>query len=358
MRILTRYLLAQFLFVSLIALLFFVMSLCLADLLMNLSRFGSNATMTFSKIVWLTVLYIPQTISFALAPSLLFAVSFVLGSMYSNNELITVFSSGIPLVRLALPLFIVGALASLFLFFWNDQGVIPTMKEKNSLTRQAEGLSNLSNTNVAILTDKGKILMSAAFYDDSSKRLSEVILVFRHQDGSLERRVDAQWGNWVGKTWVFHKVRLFEIDRQGNITQTTLDEWKSPRITEPPESFQRKVIKVTEMTFHQAGVYVESLKRGGLPYRAIETDYFQRVSFSLGPFVVIWISAAIGGRFRKNILLMSLLTSLLVSSSYIVLQMIFGLFSKTGFLPPLLGASSGVAIGAFAGFYLFAKART
>ncbi len=358
MRILTKYLLSQFLLVALLALAFFVLSLSLADLLMDLSKFASNPVMTFSKIVWLTVLYIPQTVSYALAPSLLFAVSFALGTMYGHNELIMVFSSGISLFRLTVPLFLVGLFASVFLFFWNDRGVIPTMREKNSLTREALGLSSLSNTNVAVLTDKGKVLMSAAFYDDAAKRLSNVVLVFRHADGSLESRLDAAWGTWNGKTWIFHNAQRYVIDSAGNVTETSVKEWQSPETSEPPVSFQRKTQDVSEMTFNQAGNFVASLKRGGLPYREVETDYLQRLSFSLGPFVVIWISAAIGGRFRKNILLMSLLTSLLVSSAYIILQMIFGLLAKTGYLPPWLGAGSGVVVGTAAGLYLFWHART
>ena len=98
--------------------------------------------------------------------------------------------------------------------------------------------------------------------------------------------------------------------------------------------------------------------RKRLPSAEPETDTYQRISFSFSPFVVIWISAALGGRFRKNVLLMSLLVSLLVSASYIILQMVFGLLSKTDLVPPWMGAGTGVLVGSLAGAVLFSRART
>jgi len=183
-------------------------------------------------------------------------------------------------------------------------------------------------------------------------------LVWMDVSGTLVWRRDAEWAVWAGGVWVFHKVKTYTPDQAGRVAYQYVDQWSDPHIADPPESFQKKNIEVQELTFAQSLAYVDTLKKGGLPSLEAETDALQRISFSFSPFVVIWISAAIGGRFRKNILLMSLLVSLLVSASYVVLQMVFGLFSKTGVLPPWLGAGSGVVVGAVAGFLLFTRART
>jgi len=152
-------------------------------------------------------------------------------------------------------------------------------------------------------------------------------------------------------------VKTYTPTPDGQVSYHYDEQWSDPAVQDPPESFQRKNIEMAELTFREALVYVETLKRGGLPSAEAETDALQRISFSFSPFVVIWISAAIGGRFRKNILLMSLLVSLLISASYIILQMVFGLLAKTGALPPWVGAGAGVLVGAVAGFVLFVRAR-
>jgi lipopolysaccharide export system permease protein len=74
--------------------------------------------------------------------------------------------------------------------------------------------------------------------------------------------------------------------------------------------------------------------------------------------MVAFISSAVGGRFRKNILLMSLLTSLVFSVVYYVTQMVSVIFAKLGLIPPLAGAWGAFLLFAFATFWLFRYART
>jgi len=354
---LTRYLLSQFLFLFFLALAFFVISIVLSDMLINLSKLVPLGV-GMDQILSLSALYLPQALSWSLSPSLLFAVSFVLGTFYAHNELVVVFGSGISLRRFTFPLFLIGALASVFLFFWNDRGVIGAESQRQELNRTLQGLSSKNNTNVALLADGGKLLYSATFYNDQSKTLTGVILVWKEPNGDFVRRVDAEWADWSQDRWLFHKVKTYLPSTNGTISYRFDDQWFDPTVNDPPESFQRKNVEMNELTFAQALDYVQTLKRGGLPSEEAETDALQRISFSFSPFVVIWISAAIGGRFRKNILLMSLLVSLLVSASYVILQMVFGLFAKTGALPPWVGAGAGVLVGAVVGLILFTRART
>jgi len=352
-----RYLSSQFIFLFFLSLMFFVLSLVLSDLLVNLSKLIPLGA-TLPSVLQLSVLYIPQSLSWSLSPSLLFSVSFVLGSLYAHNELVIVFGSGISLRQFTTPLFVVGVLASVFLFFWNDRGVIQSEHQRQELTRTLQGFSSKSNANVALLSHGGKLLYSAAYYNDQTKSLTNIICVWKKDDGSFLLRRDAEWADWNGHFWVFHKVKAYTPQTDGTIQYTFDDQWEDPMVDDAPESFQKNNINVSELTFSEALRYVHTLKQGGLPYAEAETEALQRLSFSFSPFVVIWVSAAIGGRFRKNILLMSLLISLLISASYVILQMIFGLLAKTGVLPPWLGANAGVFVGALAGAFLFHRARS
>ena len=352
-----RYLLSQFAFLFFLALVFFSLSIVLSDLLVNLSKLVPLGV-GLDQILTLSALFLPQALSWSLSPSILFSVSFVLGTLYAHNELVVVFGSGISLRRFTAPLFLIGVVASVFLFFWNDRGVIGAESRRQELNRTLQGLSSKNNSNVALLSQGGGLLYSAAFYNDQTKTLTGVILVWKGPDGSFQKRVDAEWADWGQDRWTLHKVKTYTPTPDGKVTYQYEETWSDPKVADNPESFQRKNIEMAELTFGQALDYVASLKRGGLPSAEAETDALQRISFSFSPFVVIWISAAIGGRFRKNVLLMSLLVSLLVSAAYIILQMVFGLISKTGGLPPWVGAGSGVVAGAAAGFVLFLRART
>jgi len=296
---LTRYLLQQFLVLFVLALVFFQLSIVLSDLLVNLSKLVPLG-IGMPDILKLSVLYLPQSLSWSLAPALLFACSFVLGNLYAHNELVVVFGSGISLRQFTLPLFVIGALASVFLFFWNDRGVIAAETQRLELNRSLQGLSSKNNNNVALLSNGGKLLYSAVFYNDQTHTLTGVILVWKDDEGKFSRRVDAEWADWTQGQWVFHKVKTYQPQPDGTVAYHYDEQWSDPGVRDAPESFQRKNIEMNELTFGQALAYVDTLKKGGLPSSEAETDALQRISFSFSPFVVIWISAAVGGRSAKT----------------------------------------------------------
>ena len=112
------------------------------------------------------------------------------------------------------------------------------------------------------------------------------------------------------------------------------------------------------MSADEAGLWVESLQNAGLPYREPLTEYYKRYSFAFTPLIVVFLSCAVGGRFKKNILLMSLLLSLVVSVLYYVSQLVSSLLAKSGILTPLLGAWGPFILFFVAGLWLFKTAKT
>jgi lipopolysaccharide export system permease protein len=65
-----------------------------------------------------------------------------------------------------------------------------------------------------------------------------------------------------------------------------------------------------------------------------------------------------GGRFRKNILLMSLLTSLGAAVLFYVSEMITMMMAKLGYIPPFVGAWFPVMMFIVVGGLLLRSAKT
>jgi lipopolysaccharide export system permease protein len=103
---------------------------------------------------------------------------------------------------------------------------------------------------------------------------------------------------------------------------------------------------------------VKDLKESGLSYAEAEADYFHRFSFPAVSFVVIFLSVTMGGRFRKNILLMSLLASLGTAVVYYVVEMISMMSAKVGMIPPQAGAWIPVLLCVIAGLFLLRYSKT
>jgi lipopolysaccharide export system permease protein len=76
---------------------------------------------------------------------------------------------------------------------------------------------------------------------------------------------------------------------------------------------------------------VKDLKTAGLPFVGALAEYYHRFSFAAVSFVVMILSISMGGRFKKNILLMSLLASLSAAVVFYVMEMISMMMAKLGY---------------------------
>lgn len=352
--------LKQFIPVFLVTMIFFVVLLQLADLFGNMWQYMNNEV-PISSILYISFLYIPKCISFSLPIALLFAISFTLGNLYANNELIAIFGSGISLIRFTSPLLISGILLCFISFYFEDLVVIPSYKQKNATSMELKGLkSTFSNTNVTIISGQGNVIYNLDYYNDEAMTMSNVIVIKRDVNGSFISRLDGESAKWNSdeSLWEFQKCRLFMWDSMENyIEEKNFTSYSDPMFNEEPDTFRKVTRNVDEMPITDAKQWILSLKKAGLPYRDSLTDYYARFSFALTPFIVAMISCALGGKFKKNILLMSLLSSLILSVVYYVIQMIMALMAKLGHIPPFAGAWTSVIIFLFVGLGLFRTAK-
>ncbi len=359
MKVLNKMLLISFLQTFIVSIIFFVFLLELVDLFANLWRYLNNDASIF-LIIKVAYLYLPKCIIYAVSPSLLFSVSYTLGSYYSNNELIAIFGSGISLVKFTLPLILTGMLFSFGSFFFNEIVVIESYKAKNDLSNILLGYSpSFSNTNITVVGGDNNIIYHADYFNDNSQTLSGLILIILNDNGLFYQRIDSEWAEFKDGLWVMNRTRSFTMEENLEITEKYFPTLTMPKINEPPSTFRKLVKDINELTRGAAKEWILSIKKTGLQgYKDALVDYYERYSFALTPFIVIFISSSLGGRFKKNILLMSLLTSLGLSVLYYVLKMILILLAKQGYIQPVTGAWGAFFIFTLSGILLYKQART
>lgn len=359
MRLLRRLLLRQFFPILLVALLFFVLLLQLIDVFGSIWRYFAH-DVGIRQVAWIALLYLPKCLSFALPVSFLFAVSYTLGLSYANNELFAIFGSGVSLHRLVLPFLLLGVLFSVGAFFFDDVIVIPTFQMKNDAYEQAvKQVTTFSQSNVTVTSPDQRVIYVADYYNDALKRLTNVTVIVRDARMSLVSRVDAQWAEWSETGWVLRACRIFTWDAATKLlSEESRDSYESPLLAEPPGTFRKLARTIAEMTRSDAQRYVALIRKAGLPYREVLTDYYRKYSFALTPLIVALIASSLGSTFKKNILLMSLLSALVISVAFYVAQMLAAILSKSGSIPPLAGAWTPFTVFLALGVLLFRTART
>lgn len=359
MRLLRRMLLRQFFPIFVLALLFFVLLLQLIDVFGNIWRYFAH-NVTVGEVAWIALLYTPKGIAFALPVSFLFAIAYTLGLFYANNELFAIFGSGVSLYRLVLPFLLLGAVLSVGGFFFEDQVVIPTFRDKNAAySRAVKQVTSLSQSNVAVTSPDQRVVYVADYYNDSLSRLTGLTVVIRDERMTLVSRIDAQSADWQGSRWVLQGCRVFSWDPSTRMLSDRSEPvYDSPLLNEPPATFRRLARNVEEMDVAESERYVALIRRAGLPYREALTDFYRKYSFSLTPLVVAFIASSLGSAFKKNILLMSLLSALVISVGFYVSQMVSAILAKNGVIPPVAGAWVPFSLFLVIGFMLFRTART
>jgi lipopolysaccharide export system permease protein len=353
--VLDRYLLKQFWPVFFVAISMFVLLLCLIDLFANLNRY-LNYEVPMKQILLISGYYVPKGVSYAMPISLLFAAAYVLGDLYARNELTAVFSSGIPFWRFALPLVLVGALASVFSFFFQDIVVVPTLKQKNSMSRIAlHQQRGESNSDIVIKTRNGQLVYSVDYYDVSLSVLNGVSIVEQGENGEFISLIRAPRAAWNGEYWELNNALIYAWDNDF-LRVKPLEPTGVYR--EHPDTFRRNAGEVEDLPVMDAALLVDDLKNAGLPFIGAQAELYRRFSFSAAPLIVMILSISMGGRFKKNILLMTLSMSLCAAVVFYVMEMVTMMMAQAGYILPVVGAWFPILVFSVIGLLLLRGAKT
>lgn len=342
--VLDRYLLSSFLPTLVVSTLFFMLAVALADLMANIVQYV-QAGVSPAQMLRVTALYLPKCASWALPLAMLFSASYTLGTLYANNELLVVLGSGVRLGSFLAPLFAFALLASVAFLAFEDAVVVPSYAAKRQLARELirSGEATDGHNDITIMSDGGRLIWNLRYYDAQGLTMSGVTVVERDVAGGFAMRLNAQSASWTGERWRFAGVRRFF--RLGDaLADETLPSYEREGLDEPPDSFRGGSKDLDAMRLAEAKAHRDFLLRAGLPAAAAGAEYYRRHAYALTPLLVTAMASAFAGLFRKNLLLMSLLVSLVGATIYYVSQMIGMLLAKSGALSPALGAFAPILI--------------
>lgn len=349
------YLFKKFLPVFLGAVSFFSFVLVLLDLLINIWSYISSEIPVL-QVLYIELLYIPKTVSFAIPLSILFASSYMLSDLYAKNELTSIFASGVSLLRFTMPLLVFAFFTSIGLFYFEDRVVVPTYAKKieyESIALRKNQSKN--NDRIVLLAENGRVVYKADYYDDRSKKIFGLFVVRRDEDHTLQKILQAESAVWKDDYWQINGYTIYEAVDDG--FKTTSD-MSGLEINEPPETFQSNVTDIEAVNIQDSKVYLAHLRRTGLPSAEPLSQYYKKFSFPFIVFIVVFLSIGLSGKTRKNVLLVSLGLCLASAVGFYVLQMITMLFARFGLIPPAMGAWFPVVSFVFISIILLRFSRT
>ena len=353
--------LKSFILSFIVSILLFMMIVELLDIFSNLWRYINNSV-PFSAILKVALLYAPKCIFYAIPVATLFSVSHTLGSMFAKNELIAIFGSGISIYKLTFPLILGGLCISILTFIFHENIVTTTFHKKNELTAKLLRTEiKLNNDNITVMNSTREIIYNADFYNDTTETLSNLMVLDRTENKKFPSRIECKQAVWdvAAERWNLIDCRKYSYNQKENkYNLESIHRIEDKKYDLKPSTFRKVVNNIEEMNVNDAVEWIENLKKAGISYRIQLIEYYKRFSFPLTSLIVAIIASSVGGSFRKNIVIMSLLTSLLLAAGYYIMQMVLGLLARLGYIPPLAGAWGSFIVFFFLSIILLRYAKT
>lgn len=341
MRILTRYILNEFLKPFLLGLVAFASLLIISELFVQLDKWIELKTpllVSAEYLFWRT----PEWLVRISPVAVLLATLFSLGGLARHNELTAMKSSGISLYRIVLPLLVL----CLFLVLGSlsfSELVLPYANQRVDYIYDVKVMHRKirnyqKQENLIIAGEEGR--MYTIKYLDGEKKLMEGISVDQfNKKFNLISQIYAKKAIWKGNHWIFYDgvYRQFDYGEERRIKEEKFNE----RIFYLPERldhFCRKQKKPNEMSYFELRDYIAKLNKNGIPAIQEKVELYSKISFPFSCFIIMLIGIPFALQTSKSGKVMGFALSIFICFFYWGMFSVGKAIGENRILPPTLAA--------------------
>ncbi len=361
MRILSRYILAEFITFLGYTLLAFAAVFVLVDLVENMDHF-IDGKVAFRIIGLYYLTYLPYIITLVLPVAMLLATMFSLGRLVGDNEVTAMKASGISLYRILLPLYGFSIFIGLLSMLFAEEVVPKTELQRQEIkeyvdarrggNRQAVlSVSLFTNRernreNVFLANGDGKIVY-ARFYRAHDKTAENVSIFSpvteRKGEGGvfgisrIRARIDADSMVYTENRWLLRNAVERTFSDSGEV-RTHHAELNAAFIKRAPSDFAHIDLKPESMNFFQLRDYIRGISEKGGDASDWLVDLYLKVSFPFISFVIVFFGAPMVAGSLKRSKAASFGLALIISFVYYAFINAFQILGRTGTVDPLLAA--------------------
>ncbi len=338
MRILDRYLAAEFLKVFAFSLVVFFAVYVIVDLFDRLSRGFLDAS---ARVVVQYYIYRLPWIGYQVMPvAVLLAVLLSLGNLARHNELLAMKMGQLSPLRIVAPLLILSLLTSLAAFAMGES-IVPRMNERalNLYRVKVKKVPAFQRTreNDIWYRAKGNRFLNISLLAMASGTVWGFTLFELSPDFQLIRRVDAKEARWRdGRWWL--KDGFISLTRPDGTYQVTPFGKMPLDLEEKPEDLAQVVRESEEMNSAELREYIGKLIKIGVNTMRYQVDLAAKTSTAFVSLVMALIGIAFALRTGKGGVMAWTGACVAVGVCYFLLHLLSINLGRGGVLPPLVAA--------------------
>ncbi|MGA2192839.1 MAG: LPS export ABC transporter permease LptG [Nitrospirota bacterium] len=293
MRIISKYVLMEFIRFFIITLIAFVILYMLGDFIEKIDDFIEHNTATGDVVRYL--LYQLPNIAFMVMPlAVLLSTVLSLGLLSKNSEIIAMKAGGIPLYRIAAPIFTASIVLS-GLLFWANETVIPYCNAKAEYIKTVKiekkpERPSLKQDKLWFRGPKGEIInIGLVDFNSGTPTCYGLNFYMLDKQFRLVERVDAERMDWDNGTWVLSKGITYDFGQVGGIKITPF-KTQVVKLPEKPEDFKRAERLSEEMDYSELESYIDKLRREGYNPVKYVVDLQGKISFTLANIIMVIVA--------------------------------------------------------------------
>lgn len=354
MKVVSRYVLVEFLRVFGLCMVGFLMIYALVDLFDRLEGFLKYHA-TFGEVVRYFFYKIPLIVTQLVPVATLASALISLGTMARHNELTALRASGVSTMQIATPLFAMALGLSVAILAWNE-AVVPYSTEKS---RYVEIVEIRNRPLKALLSEDGiwfhgrNGIYNIEHFDSRTGTLVGLTVYDLNTGFDLQRLVQVPTAQWKDGRWLISAAIERTFDASEGVATRTLApaEFVLP---ERPQDFQVIEKDPEELSFRRLQHHIRELSRKGIDTTESRVDLHLKLALPLVPLVMVLVGVPLAGRNpRRRPLATSIGIGLVVGFSYWVLLALTISLGHGGAIPPAIAAWSANGVFALLGAFLF-----
>jgi lipopolysaccharide export system permease protein len=356
MRILSRYITREFLkflflWIAIFFLIFFVVELF--ERINVIIVHKAPLYLLLEYFLYTTPLFLSQTLPF----STLLAALITLGLLARNNEVVAMKAHGVSTYRIMVPLLVLAALVTAFIFLSNET-IVPysARKARYIWSVKIKGEEERGFFKLNKIWYRGENIIYNIHLLEPKQDILKGVTIYRFDDlFNLRQRVDAREAQWNGEGWTFYQVAIRDFLPGGEVSTESYAERDIP-VPERPEDFKRGMKDPEEMTYRELKEYVQELASEGYDPTRYVVDLHHKVAFPFLTLIMVLMGSPLalaashgrGGGIAQGVGI-----SIVIGFVYWVAFAISVAMGHSGTFPPFVAAwAPNVFFGLIGGFII------
>ena len=363
------YIMRAFLVPFFILLFAFTLLFIIMDMYNDVGDFLDNKA-SVSVSVEYFILKIPGNIRFILPITVLLACMYALANLGRNRELTAIRASGISLARCGMPIFAVGFCVMLVNFYFNEELVPETTRQAEIVKKTVDNEKYVEQSNAQLQFHSGDRLRSWYFgqFDDDGYQEKVKLKIFEKNPENPRRRtllrtIEAEKTRYVPDVgWEFYKPEIHEYSVDGLPGDTITPDtdplvFTEEQIPDKPSVIIKSVIEPDALSSLEIiSILHENPNMAANLRRIYATLLFNRLAFPWACFLCAFFAFPLATKNERSGIFTAIATAVGIAVLYQVLNEVFMVAGKNGYIPPFLaGLTPTVVFGAY-GIYLLKKA--